>query len=174
APHGAITQLRLGNGRWEKAHFNNRLQPDLIGLGSTQGATDLLSLGYGYGTTNNNGNVLSQTITVPGGTFTQGYGYDGVNRLQTASETPSAGTAWSQTYDHDAFGNHWVTASSGFTLSPLTPTTAAAFNAGTNRLSASGYDLAGNQIVDAQSRTFTYDGDNRQATGPGGSSYVYD
>ena len=57
--------MQLGNGRWESTQFNSRLQPTQIALGKTQNATDLLDLDYSYATTSNNGNVLSQTITVP-------------------------------------------------------------------------------------------------------------
>ena len=67
---GAVTSMQLGNGRWESTTFNSRLQPTQIALGATPGATNLLDLDYSYGTTANNGNVISQTITVPtvGGT----------------------------------------------------------------------------------------------------------
>ena len=78
---GAATSLQLGNGRWESTQFNSRLQPTQIALGTTGSGTlayDLLKLNYGYGTTANNGNVQSQTITVSGtGGFTtvQNYAY---------------------------------------------------------------------------------------------------
>jgi hypothetical protein len=47
-------------------------------------SSDLLNLAFGYGTSNNNGNVLSQTIMTPKQTsgmltLQQTYGYDGVN-----------------------------------------------------------------------------------------------
>lgn len=78
-----------------------------IKVGATSGAGDLLSLGYTYGTTTNNGNLASQSITF-GSTLlgTQDYGYDDWNRLKTAVETKGiSGTAWSQTYVYDQFGN---------------------------------------------------------------------
>src|SRR5690606_6867702 len=91
-PAGAVTSMQLGNGRWESTIFNNRLQPTQIALGSTQNGTDLLKLNYSYysGTAaTNNGNVMSQTITVPGVThpFIQTYSYDALNRLESAVET---------------------------------------------------------------------------------------
>ncbi|MGH9826951.1 MAG: hypothetical protein ACREDR_27300 [Blastocatellia bacterium] len=51
----------------------------------------MFKLDYGFGTNNNNGNVLSQTITVgAGGTspvgLNQTYTYDALNRLSTAGE----------------------------------------------------------------------------------------
>jgi RHS repeat-associated protein len=133
-----------------------------------------LRLDYTYGATNNNGNVQTQRIVIAGSLdVTQTYTYDELNRLKTANE--SNGANWSQTYGFDRFGNRWVSASTGYTLSPLTPTAAGAFNTANNRLFASGYDSAGNQTTDAQSRSFTYDGENRQITFNGtAGQYFYD
>jgi YD repeat-containing protein len=89
---GAVTSLQLGNGRWESTVFNSRLQPTQIALGTVQNGTDKLKLDYSYGTTANNGNVLSQTITVPSVGTNQGfvanqtYSYDSLNRLKDATE----------------------------------------------------------------------------------------
>ena len=33
APQGAVSIMKLGNGKWEHTNFNNRLQPTQIGLG---------------------------------------------------------------------------------------------------------------------------------------------
>jgi RHS repeat-associated protein len=96
-----------------------------------------------------------------------------VNRLATASE--NGGAVWSQTYGYDRYGNRWVSASPGYTLSSLTPQSLGAFNAVNNRLFASVYDGAGNQTTDGQSRTFTYDAENRQTAFNGGTGqYFYD
>jgi hypothetical protein len=95
---GAVSSMQLGNGRWESTQFNSRLQPTQIALGTTQNGTDQLTLNYDYGTTANNGNVQSQTITVPtvgtnpGFTATQVYTYDPLNRLKSATETVDSGT----------------------------------------------------------------------------------
>jgi RHS repeat-associated protein len=160
AAHGAVAAMQLGNGKWEHTSFNNRLQPTLIGLGTSSNESSILMLDYGYGTTNNNGNVLRQTIAAPGLSLTQDYCYDSLNRLASASE--NGGANWSQSYGYDRWGNRWVSASTGYTLSSLTPTGSGAFNTANNRLFASGYDNAGNHTSDAQSRTFEYDGENRQ------------
>jgi len=64
--HGAVESMRLGNGRFESTQFNSRLQPTQIALGTSANNTSLLKLNYDYGTTDNNGNVKSQTITVAG------------------------------------------------------------------------------------------------------------
>jgi len=86
APHGAVKALRLGNGWWEHANFNTRLQAEEIGFGSSSDDSSLLRLTYGYGGTSNNGNILSQEINAQGQIWSQSYGYDLVNRLQSASE----------------------------------------------------------------------------------------
>lgn len=119
AAHGGLAQMRLGNQLWEHANFNTRLQPTEIGIGTGQtgsASIDRLKLSYDYGTTDNNGNVKSQTIAVPtvgsvtGTTLNQCYTYDEFNRLKIAEEktgaTPCAGTTvWTQKYMYDQQGN---------------------------------------------------------------------
>ncbi|HTH06543.1 MAG TPA: RHS repeat-associated core domain-containing protein, partial [Ilumatobacteraceae bacterium] len=178
-PHGAVSDLTLGNGLLERNRFNLRLQPRLVALGTA--TADAFRLDYGdFGGTANNGNVLSQSIyhQATGVTWTQTYTYDGVNRLKTVNEAAAAGQAWSQTYGYDRFGNRWVP-SSGLPLSPLTPIAQGEFDAGTNRLVAAPnlYDLAGNHTRDELGRLLTYDAENHQATFADGSSaatYEYD
>ena len=62
-PHGALEQLKFGvtapEQRWEYRDYNRRLQTSEVGLGTFQGASDLLKLTYSYGSTNN-GNPLVQ------------------------------------------------------------------------------------------------------------------
>ena len=178
-PHGGVKQLLLGNGLWEQRRYNVRLQPTQIGLGTAQatgsltatGTTptaSLLLLDYPYGTSSNNGNVLSQRIRV-GGTFNQNqtYTYDALNRLKTAAESGS-GTAWSQTYAFDRYGNRRVTAGAAHgSNQALTPQSMADIAAGTNRLAGTkgvntvAYDAAGNLKADWAANAFKYDGDNR-------------
>lgn len=145
--------MLLGNGKVEHTSFNSRLQPTLIGLGTSTTDSSTLKLDYTYGSTANNGNVQSQTITIGATVMSQSYGYDSLNRLQTASE--NSGANWSQTYGYDRYGNRWVSASTGYTLSSLTPQSSNAFNTANNKLIASQYDNAGNQTVDAQTRQLT-------------------
>src|SRR5262249_13866409 len=111
AAHGGVLGLKLGNNLWEHTVYDpNRLQPTEIGLGTTQGASDLLKLTYGYGpVASNNGNVLSQTVTIPSGlTLAQSYSYDGVNRLLSAQENNGATLNWQQTFTYDQYGNRSV------------------------------------------------------------------
>ncbi|MFY9571566.1 MAG: RHS repeat-associated core domain-containing protein, partial [Blastocatellia bacterium] len=190
AAHGAISAMKLGNGKWEHTLFNNRLQPTEIGLGATNGASDLLKLEYTFGSNTNNGNVLTQKITAPkaaGGdlVLTQSYEYDEVNRLLSASENGSP--AWSQTYDYDRYGNRAVRNGSyipmtniGLTPQSTSSTDFSAFDQQTNRLKQATfpnvlYDGAGNLARDQASRTFAYDGENRQTSYNNGAvTYTYD
>ncbi len=190
---GAVPSMQLGNGRWESTAFNSRLQPTRIALGVTGNgaqAHDLLKLDYGYGGANNNGNVLSQTITVPsvtiGGTthngFTavQNYAYDSLNRLDDAAEyiDGSQNPSWRQDFKYDRYGNRNFVESNttvvGFdklcsnnteVCADLRKVLNPSANISDNRLSSSeGYDFdpSGNTVRDPQSRRFTYDGENKQ------------
>ncbi len=188
--------MQLGNGRWESTTFNSRLQPTQIALGTTPGTTDKLKLEYGYGTTANNGNVLSQTITVPtvgqntGFVAVQGYNYDSLNRLKDATEmvTPDGGSqvqTWKQTYTFDRYGNRRFDLTGGSTTFPNPSCTEAVCNptvsASNNRLTSTGwlYDAAGNTTRDGNYQTFTYDAENKQVEVKNSSSvtvgkYWYD
>jgi YD repeat-containing protein len=94
---GAISNVRLGNGRWESRQFNSRLQVTRISLGNSQNAGDLLSVNYDYGefdaggnlqADKNSGNIARQTINFTGlaQPFVQTYKYDSLNRLSEATE----------------------------------------------------------------------------------------
>ncbi len=171
---GAVTSMQLGNGNWESTQFNPRLQPVQIALGTTQNATDLLKLEYGYGTTANNGNVLSQKITVPGlaHPFEQTYAYDPLNRLASATETYNSTQTWAQVFGYDRYGNRNIT--SGYGATSLT------FNAANNRITTSGfsYDSSGNTTADPSGKTFVYDAENKQTSVANGGmtlgTYFYD
>ncbi|MGH8247128.1 MAG: hypothetical protein ACREUU_11945, partial [Gammaproteobacteria bacterium] len=184
APHGGLKEMRLASGLWENAWFNCRLQPSMIGLGSTQRSVppldsdwSSLKLEYNYRgdggeckekpipINNNNGNVRFQNITVPDlfiPGLSQTYGYDALNRLQTAAETGNGD--WAQTYAYDRYGNRWVSANSGLTLSAQTPIDASWYNAANNRINGYTYDDAGNQQSIVGGTTFAYDAENRLRT----------
>ncbi|MEK6410398.1 MAG: RHS repeat-associated core domain-containing protein [Acidobacteriota bacterium] len=184
AAHGPISAMKLGNGKWEHATFNNRLQPTQIGLGTSGTDSSILKLDYGYGTTSNNGNLLSQTITAPGLTLTQCYSYDSLNRLSTADEhsgTTCAGSQqWKQAFTYDRFGNRNfdVVNTTGNVLGP-NPT----ISQSTNRIAGGqnyGYDNAGNLTSDPTTPVngIVYDAENRQTqytkTGQVTNYYYYD
>ncbi|HEY0429715.1 MAG TPA: RHS repeat-associated core domain-containing protein [Pyrinomonadaceae bacterium] len=176
---GAVSSMQLGNGRWESTAFNNRLQPTQIALGTSQGTTDLLKLDYNYGTTANNGNVLSQTTTLPtigsatGFTAVQTYTYDSLNRIHDAKEMIGTTETWKQTFTYDRYGNRNFDEAdtttlpkncSGQVCAADVPLVNPSINTTTNKNQLNGYvyDNSGNTIKDAQSRKFTYDAENKQ------------
>ncbi|MGI8639404.1 MAG: RHS repeat domain-containing protein [Pyrinomonadaceae bacterium] len=140
-------------------------------MGTVQNGFDKLKLNFDYGTTQNNGNVLSQQITVPtvganqGFVATQNYTYDSLNRLKSAAETISSQT-WKQTFLYDRYGNRNFDTANTTTLgscpaNQCNPTIDAANNRFTTGQGYT-YDLAGNVITDAEGRTFVYDAENKQ------------
>ncbi len=183
--HGAVSDMKLGNNLWEHTNFNNRLQPIQIGLGTAQNGVNRLKLNYTYGATTNNGNVLTQTITVPtigtatGFTATQSYTYDELNRLESAQE--ASGASWKQTFVYDRYGNRnfdVANTTQGLVGSNLTVNTANnRYTAGQGQVL---YDAVGNLTKDFTGHSYGYDAENRQvsydngATVAGGASYSYD
>jgi RHS repeat-associated protein len=145
-----------------------------------------LQLDYTYINSNsnihdNNGNVLTQTITIGPTVLSQSYAYDALNRLQTATESG----AWTQTYDCDRYGNRAVRVGSFIPTPVLTPqsgssTDFSAFNQGNNRiqLSGFGYDASGNLKSDptTAANAILYDAENHQVsyTKTGTTTYSYD
>lgn len=179
---GGVTSMQLGNGKWESTTYNNRLQPEQIALGTIQNGTDRLKLNYGYGGSNNNGNVQSQTITVPGMTYplVQNYNYDSLNRIQDATESSNGAPTWKQAFTYDRYGNRnfnqsqttFPTFSNPTVTNPSVNPANNRFNAGQNY----SYDSVGNVTADAEGRTFTYDAENKQTAVSGGSvgQYAFD
>ena len=196
---GAVGSMRLGSGLWESTEFNSRLQPTQIALGSGPEAANKLKLDYTYGTTDNNGNVQSQTITVPtvglntGFAAVQSYSYDSLNRLKDATEdvTPTGGSAsqsWKQAFTYDRYGNRNFDEANTTTLlkscgtSPNFTVCAAdrkivnpSINTSNNRLSSSDnytFDSSGNTTADANGQTYTYDGENKMVEASNGSGSI--
>ena len=197
--HGAVSVLKLGNQLWEHMNFNSRLQPVQIGLGTGAADSSTLRLDYTYGTddSHNNGNIRTQTITVPGMTepFVQSYEYDKLNRLSSAQEMNaqvSATTpAWKQVYSYDRYGNRTLTAETTYPAQ-LDATNNPTASPANNRFTSAGYsyDMAGNLKCDAlhlcalggetsapsldvNMAYFDYDAENRMVrAGSGGRSYA--
>jgi len=137
ASHHAVLSLPMGNGITEAWSYNPRLQATGVQAGS------LMTLGFSYSGTQNNGNVLGETITRGGQTWTESFGYnDGYNRLTSASES-GAGT-WSEGYTYSATGNRWVSSASG--LPPYTVETpqGPSWYSPNNQIGSWNYDAAGN------------------------------
>jgi RHS repeat-associated protein len=170
AADGRLAQMMLGNGLWETREYNTPGTTINYKLGIAPGDGSKVLLGYNFNATNNNGNVVSHTISRGGGNWTQSYDYDGVNRLQNMSEG-----AISRTYGYDQYGNRWVTGSLPDWREPTSPGN---FNASNNRLAMSGitYDDAGNQTA-YSGFTIGYDAENRitsMTSGSGSDSFYYD
>jgi hypothetical protein len=145
AAHNALNTETYGNGLIHAVDYNNRLQSTQIKLGISGNPTSVVSLGYTYGTTNNNGNVLTHTYSGGGLSYTQTFGYDSLNRLTTSSES---GSSWSQTNGYDRYGNRWIDLGGG--------NQSLYFNTANNRITGSSYDSAGNLLNDG-SHVYTYD-----------------
>ncbi|MFN0277216.1 MAG: RHS repeat-associated core domain-containing protein [Pyrinomonadaceae bacterium] len=180
---GGVTLMQLGNGLYERTDYNTRLQPTQIMLSpfaSLQPPPQriLLKLDYTYNTTgnfDNNGNILSQKITVKGdGAFTalQNYTYDELNRIKSATETIGGSQSWKQTFTYDRYGNRrfeftTVNGNPNTTI-PASNCVEAVCNPtispNNNKLTSTGwqYDAAGNTTGDPQGNAFTYDAENKQ------------
>ena len=165
----------------ETAAHGSRLQPTSIQAKKL--TVDLMRMEYTYtlpgSPTVNNGNVRTHTVVVGGNTYVQTYGYDGLNRLSSASETSSGNGTWSEEFGDDRFGNRWVSSASPAGLATsFTPVASTNFDSATNRLyvNAAAYDDAGKQTA-IGGYAFSYDAENRLKTGTlvgGTTTYSYD
>lgn len=166
AAHGAATKFQYGSGLWEETAFNSRLQ--VTGLTLRKQANTLWNAAYDYGTTDNNGNVKSQSILHPGITqpLVQTYGYDSLNRLTQAIENHNSIEQWKQTFTYDRYGNRTVVTGQT-TPSMVGPNPV--INPANNRITpqvGEGYafDTAGNMTFDKDGRKFVFDGENKVVT----------
>lgn len=159
---GALSSQTYGNNLVHAVTYNSRLQTGEIKLGTGGNPTSVVSIAYNYGT-NNNGNV--QSITYSGGSlsYTQGFGYDSLNRLTTSNE--NSGANWSQTNAYDRYGNRWIDLGGG--------NQSLYFTASNNRITGSSYDAAGNLLNDG-THNYTYDAENKIAKVDNVNAYVYD
>ena len=194
-PDGRIERLKVGNGLWEKAKFNDRLQVTEFGLGRGAENMNLWKLNLEYGELNsdgttvdksqNTGNLAKQTISFDGlaQPFVQTYKYDSLYRIIEAKETNNGNQTWKQEFSYDRYGNRKeidqdIVGQPAFVANNITHPT---INPNTNRFDANqgySYDKVGNLIVDAEGRTFTFDGNNKQRLIYGGNGtigeYFYD
>jgi RHS repeat-associated protein len=177
-PAGELRKGIYGNGLVQTNVYNNRLQPCLLDVVNSNTVTlqtcsdgtpsgNVLDLWMGYGTTNNNGNVLNWNAT-GAQSFTRTYAYDSLNRLQSMSAPGSvcSGLSWNV----DAWGNRTAQNNTGGScFAPVTPADT------NNRLIGYQYDAAGNLTNDGN-HTYTYDAENRviQVDGGATATYVYD
>lgn len=177
---GGISALKLGNGRWETAKFNKRLQVTELGLGGSATDTGLWKVGYKFGeinangnvdTAKNTGNIARQTVSFDGLSqpFVQTYKYDELYRLEEAKEEVAGQSIanWKQVFTYDRYGNRLTHQKYIESNNPLTldNTEHPSINPLDNRFSDGqgySYDKNGNLIIDAESRGYTFNGDNKQ------------
>ncbi len=174
---GGISQMKLGNGKWETAKFNTRLQLTELGLGSGPADASTWKVNYDYGelntdgtvnATKNTGNIAKQTLSFSGlaNPFVQSYKYDSLYRLTEAKETANGQQNWIQNWSYDRYGNRLSFSQNiGGIANNSTPTV----DPNTNRFvigQGFGYDKNGNVVADIaqenQPRTFVFNGDNKQ------------
>jgi RHS repeat-associated protein len=200
-PDGRIEKLKLGNGLWESAKFNTRLQVTELALGHSVGDGNLWKLNYEYGelvvngsnvsvdTNKDTGNLARQTINFYGLShpFVQTYKYDPLYRLTEARETKNENQTWKQTFGYDRYGNRTAfTQEVGGQNLTINNLTLPVVDTNTNRFQTNpsqgyGYDKNGNITADPASngRQFVFNGDNKQievkdANGSPIGKYYYD
>ncbi len=124
-------------------NYNSRLEvSNLWTTVNNNSSHFLLNIVPNWGTTNNNGNLLSVSEgygnSVPANQLSwlnQNYSYDSLNRLSSVADT-----GYTRSFSYDAYGNSWVTGNSGVSLAGNTPTSNV-FN-GANQMAAVSYDAA--------------------------------
>ena len=170
APQGALASVLNGQtssftGITYSMGYNNRLWPSSISASSSNGTA--LSLSYSYFA---NGNVDVITNNRDNGR-TVTYGYDSLNRINSASTQASSGAdCWGQAVPssgYDRYANLLtinVTKCSAPSLS-ISVT-------GNNQVSGYSYNAAGDLTSDG-SYSYTWDAENRLSSA-GGVTYTYD
>ena len=177
APHGVLQSGTFGP-LTQTYVYDSRLQ--MTDMTATK-TGPMWAMHNDYGATQNNGNLLSQTVNATGAggaSVTANIGtsnYDSMNRLLANGESGSFG----QTYGYDSVGNRWL--ASGVNLSAsFTPATPNWYDGATNRLTSvgaqMGYDTPGN-LTTMGGYGLMYDAEGRQSKATIGSSvtqYWYD
>ena len=187
--------MKFGNGRWETAKFNSRMQVTELGLGASANDAGTWRTQYEYGelqsngtvdTTKNTGNIARQTLSFNGIThpLVQSYKYDALYRITEATETANSVANWFQVWGYDRYGNRTsFTQNIGGNPVSSNPT----IDTNTNRFNINqgvAYDKNGNVTsnvdpITSLNRTFLFNGDNKQyevkdANGTTTARYYYD
>lgn len=191
---GSVKKVKLGNGLWETSQVSHLNQLTQIGLGTTHTNNSIFKIDYEYGelnsdgttvdTAKNIGNIAKTTTTIPTTSFVQTFKYDEINRLTEAVEKTGSTQNWKQTFGYDRYGNrtsrYQIVGSTVLAINNITQPTIDQAN---NRFTTGQgyiYDYSGNLIQDAEGRSFTFNGDDKQtevrntATSAVVGQYAYD
>ena len=111
-------------------------------------------------------NRANPTTTIPTFSFVQTFKYDAIKRLSEAVETTGTTQNWKQTFGYDRFGNrtsfYQIVGSTELPTNNLTRPTVDPANNQFTTGQGYVYDLNGNLVQDAQGRSFTFNGDDKQ------------
>jgi RHS repeat-associated protein len=131
-----------------------------------------MKLEYNYSTvsgqtSDNNGALRKQTITLPGiAPIEQNYTYDALNRIDVATETVSSTVTWRQDFDYDRFGNRTFNAGNTTTLPANNAVHNPQVNPADNKFYTAdgyGYDSEGNLTVTPDGLSIAYNAENKQS-----------
>jgi RHS repeat-associated protein len=145
---GVPAHVSYGNGITAKYGYNNQLQLSSIEFDAPNATVPLLSLGYSYGGSSDNGQILGITDGVTSSRSTS-YQYDPLGRLQLAQTVDqTSSNTWKLSYAYDRYGNRLSqepTGGAGTMPASSTPTDPL-----TNHIIGSGvtYDALGNMLSD--------------------------
>lgn len=190
-PNGALRKVKLGNGLYDTAAYNKRLQPCRMNTNSTSTFTltqctdgapsgNVLDFTYGYNNGANNGDIASWSATGQQA-FNRTCTYDSLNRIATMADSNTGQACKGLSWNIDPWGN--------LTNQNVTQGSCPTFQSSANtknQLTGAGsvnyqYDAAGNMTYDGP-HTYYYDAENRliQVDGTLGTCssamvcYVYD
>jgi len=120
-------------------------------------------------TSKNHGTLQSLATTSNGVPYTQTFGYDTLNRLNSAQETAGVGSTagaqnWAQSFAYDQYGNMWQPTSNLYNSTGAMPSTNV-YSGGNSKNQNQNpnftYDAAGNQST-VNGIALSYDANNRQ------------
>jgi RHS repeat-associated protein len=178
---GETLGLTLGNGVQGAFSYNDHLQISTLRYFKTGNSSDMLNLGYDYGSSNNGQIQTVHYYTSPGAedtTKSENFSYDAWGRLNAGHTTTVNSTpgTWSLQWSYDRLGNRLSQTLVGGNVTIGQPQFSV--DTTTNRIVGYCYDAAGNLLDQATcpsgSHQYTYDGANRLTRiSAGPPSYTY-
>jgi len=179
-PNGMVSTLARGNNVGLTTSITNRQQLSCAVENNTTLGWQLWAECLTWNTNNtvnwiryNNGGAGYPQLL----SFVQTFGYDNLNRLTSATDTPPTGspTNWSRNFNYDQWGNMWVSNGTG-PMSGNTPQTNVYAANNKNQDGRWAYDASGN-LQTVNGNTATYNVENQitnLSNGPASESMNYD